>query len=144
MHEQDDTAARVVQLLTGLLTATDRAAADPYGVLASLSDFLFRSFQDSSQASELLAQWQQQPADPSLQTAVVDAIAEALRANSEFKTGLLSALNLAERPAAAQPAEPSTTTTVTAGRDQKLNRNQNEELCPRRHDHVRLYQGQPC
>jgi hypothetical protein len=48
VHEQGDTAARVVQLLTGLLTATDRAAADPRGVLAGLGDFLFRSFQDSS------------------------------------------------------------------------------------------------
>lgn len=124
MHEQGDTAARVVQLLTGLLTATDRAAADPRGVLASLGGFLFRSFQDSSQASELLAQWQQQPADPSLQTAVMDVIAEALRANPEFKTGLLSALNLAEQPTVAQPAEPSTTT-VAAGRDQKLRGNVN-------------------
>jgi hypothetical protein len=124
VHEQGDTAARVVQLLTGLLIATDRAAADPRGVLASLGDFLFRSFQDSSQASELLAQWQQQPADPSLQTTVMDVIAEALRANPEFKTGLLAALNLAEQPTVAQPAEPSTTT-VTAGRDQKLRGNVN-------------------
>jgi hypothetical protein len=43
MHEQGNTAARVVRVLTGLLTATDRAVADPRGVLAGLSDFLFRS-----------------------------------------------------------------------------------------------------
>src|SRR5262249_32679022 len=71
MHEPGDAAARVVQVLTDLLTATDRAAADPGGVLAGLADFLSRSFQDSSPASELLARWRQHPADPGLRTAVV-------------------------------------------------------------------------
>jgi hypothetical protein len=72
----------------------------------------------------LLARWQQQPADPSLRTAVVDVIVEELRAKPEFKTGLLSALNLAEQPAVAQPAEPGAAT-VTAGRDQKFRGNIN-------------------
>ncbi|MGH3830440.1 MAG: hypothetical protein ACRDRS_08290 [Pseudonocardiaceae bacterium] len=54
----------------------------------------------------------------------MDVITEALRANPEFKTGLLSALNLAEQPAAAQPSEPGAAT-VTAGRDQKFRGNVN-------------------
>jgi len=132
-------------VLTGLLTATDRAAVDPRGVLAGLGDFLLRSFQDSSQASELLVRWQQQPTDPSLRTAAVDVITEALRANPEFKTGLLSALNLAEQPAVAQPGEPGAAT-VAAGRDQKFRGNVNignGALTVNRQRTIRLGLGAP-
>lgn len=83
LGEQSST-ARAIDILVSYLTATDRAAADPAGIIVGIGNLVTHWLNSSADASALFYQFQQDPANPSLQAAVHGRLAEMAIRNPDI------------------------------------------------------------